>query len=159
MNGTADKDQEDLLRILEAHGQQFLGSFNSKKLKGKRKDNAGESVTEPRKRAKIEHHSEEESSDEWHGFSDSEDNDSRSDEMLERDNMESPEGESLSTVLQWSYLSQLQRLDDEQSSTQIHRKPDIVVFSENNGSSSSTTQPSRAQMKAFMVRRYLQEIH
>ena len=82
MKKSIDKDQEDLLRILEAHGQQFLGSFGSNTLKGKRKDDTT-SAPDARKRAKLEHRSDEGSSDEWQGLG--EDNDSESDASASED--------------------------------------------------------------------------
>ncbi|KAK7696644.1 hypothetical protein QCA50_001302 [Cerrena zonata] len=133
MKPVADPDQEELLRILESHGQQFLGSFDSNTLKGKRRDTAGPSVGPSRKRAKIEHNSEEandsEGSDEWHGFG--EENDSQSDDALETDDED-------------------RVYDAEDVSPRTSGVPDVIVFSENSGSSSTSTQPTKAQMKAFM---------
>ena len=93
MKKNIDKDQEDLLRILEAHGQQFLGSFGSNTLKGKRRDDTT-SAPDSRKRAKLEHHSDEGSSDEWQGLG--EDNDSESDaEASEDDDTDSSQNGTL----------------------------------------------------------------
>ncbi|TFY52114.1 hypothetical protein EVJ58_g10190 [Rhodofomes roseus] len=63
----ADTDKDELLRILENHGQQFLGSFNSPVVMGKRKDTSGVD----RKRTKKQRVREPDPEEEWSGISSS----------------------------------------------------------------------------------------
>lgn len=60
-----DEDQEELLRILESHGKQFLNSFASSVSIGKRKEPSVDEP-EPKKRRLRECSDEEE--EEWGGF-------------------------------------------------------------------------------------------
>ncbi|CAL1702181.1 unnamed protein product [Somion occarium] len=127
-DGVMDKDQEELLRILETHGQQFIGSFDTRVVKGKRKESSG-LVASKQKRRRLEEHSnseeDEEDAEEWHGFSDA--SGSHSDREADDDGAQNG------------------------SRNGLPRKPDLVVFSEQDiSSSTSTSQPSKAQMKAFM---------
>ncbi|KAI0079683.1 hypothetical protein K474DRAFT_1658771 [Panus rudis PR-1116 ss-1] len=64
----SDEEKQRLLRLLESHGQQFLGSFDSDILKGKRKSSP-EASREPKKRLKLnQEQSNEGSEQEWHGI-------------------------------------------------------------------------------------------
>ncbi|KZT74447.1 hypothetical protein DAEQUDRAFT_660597 [Daedalea quercina L-15889] len=118
-------DQDELLRILEARGQQFLSSFASPAIMGKRKDTSN-TDTRCSKKQKIR---EADSEEEWSGIGSSneseaeaESKDSDSDEEIEATSRAGPSSQA-----------------------------DVVVFSENGTMvRSSTSKPSKAQMKAFM---------
>ncbi|KAJ3559839.1 hypothetical protein NM688_g91 [Phlebia brevispora] len=116
-------DRDDLLRILEAHGQQFLSSFESGVLPGKRKFPEQDASTE-RKRRKVEdsRSDDSEADEEWNGFSDS--------------TTEEEEG-----------------IDDEEpiSDTRSPNHPNVIVFSDPTSKAASSSKiVSRAQEKAFM---------
>ncbi|KZT12713.1 uncharacterized protein LAESUDRAFT_733326 [Laetiporus sulphureus 93-53] len=119
-------DQQELLRLLEDHGQQFLGSFASPVVIGKRKGETSDEERQPKKR-KVNDESEEE----WSGFgSNDEDSISDSDEDLD--------GGSAEEI-------------GEQQERNASRRPDVVVFSDQSAkTSTSASQPTKAQMKAFM---------
>ncbi|KAH9938652.1 uncharacterized protein B0H18DRAFT_1112782 [Fomitopsis serialis] len=125
----ANPDKDKLLRALEAHGQQFLGSFASPIVMGKRKDT---SSTEKR-RTKKKRVEEVESEEEWSGIGSSSgsEEDKNVDESGEVDSDEEVEPSS-----QDAFASQA----------------NVVVFSETQSiAGPSTSKPSKAQMKAFMV--------
>ncbi|KAF9820979.1 hypothetical protein IEO21_00956 [Rhodonia placenta] len=117
-------DKDHLIRLLEAHGQQFLGSFKTSSIvKGKRK--ASETETVRQKKQKVE----DESEDEWSGFGNpAEDDEAESEESNDAD------------------------FDDDFSSNQVSAtQPNVVVFSERASQPGSSTQKmNKAQMKAFM---------
>lgn len=76
----AETDKDELLRILESRGQQFLGAFASPVGMGKRKDMSGGDTRQAKKRkARVD------SEEEWFGIgtsSESEDSDIRSESEL-----------------------------------------------------------------------------
>lgn len=144
---------EDLLKLLEAHGQQFLQSFDSPVVIGKRKDTSrlgSDRKQKKSKKAKVVEESEEEAEEEeWTGFG----NDSSSGEEESEDpssgesdgesDEEDAEGSGPEdgmctrpgTPLPAPHLS----TDDDgfryDNQTQSSRRlPDVVVFSEAGGS-------------------------
>ncbi|OJT13338.1 hypothetical protein TRAPUB_10104 [Trametes pubescens] len=116
---------EDLLKLLEAHGQQFLQSFDSPVVIGKRKDtsepNSDRKQKKPKKEKVVEESEEEE---EWTGFG----NNSSSGEESEDG---SPSGESDEEDAEGSGPEDDDngfRYDNQTQSSR--RLPDVVVFSE-----------------------------
>ncbi|TBU40465.1 hypothetical protein BD309DRAFT_927106 [Dichomitus squalens] len=113
---------KDLLKILEAHGQQFLQSFDTPVTIGKRKD--GPTTTEDRSTRK-KNRQEDESEEEWAGIgqgSSSGEEEDSDDEGFDEDDPSGGEGESDDG-------------DDEFTYESGSRQPDIVVFSEASTSS------------------------
>ncbi|KAH9843809.1 uncharacterized protein C8Q71DRAFT_14238 [Rhodofomes roseus] len=124
----ADTDKDELLRILGTHGQQFLGSFNSPVVMGKRKDTSGVD----RKRTKKQRVREPDPEEEWSGISSS--SASEEDEDVEESGQSGSEDESASPAHNGSAV-----------------QANVVVFSETQAiAGPSTSKPSKAQMKAFM---------
>ncbi|OCB87501.1 hypothetical protein A7U60_g5406 [Sanghuangporus baumii] len=125
-----DYNKEDLLALLQAHGQDFLSSFGS----------LPQSSSQPsRKRRKLEpkasnSDADESSDDESTGFDmSSEEDDSDDGDYSEEMNDEEDE----------------QRHDDEFRSDTLQRKqPEVVVFS--GGTQSTGTKMSKYQAKSFM---------
>ncbi len=70
----SDNEKERLLRLLEAHGQQFLGSFGSTAVKGKRKEVSESASSRDNKKRRLSENKAQESEpeEEWNGFSDEE---------------------------------------------------------------------------------------
>ncbi|KAL5487940.1 hypothetical protein ACEPAI_6048 [Sanghuangporus weigelae] len=127
---TTDYDKEDLLALLQSHGQNFLSSFGS----------LPQSSSQPsRKRRKLE--PEESNSDadeasdteltgiEMSSEDDGSDNDEYSEEMNDEEDDERPDDEFRSDALQ-------------------KRQPEVVVFS--GGTQSTGTKMSQSQAKSFM---------
>ncbi|KAI0921897.1 hypothetical protein AcW1_004248 [Taiwanofungus camphoratus] len=128
----AETNQERLLRILEARGQQFLGSFASPVTIGKRKSRGvAEEQRHSRKRKVQEQY------EEWSGFND------HSDQEGDKLTHEVSDGKPLS----------------HHGSSQ---HTNVFVFSDTQpGAGSSSIRPKKAQMKAFMsskVTKLTQEI-
>ncbi|KAL5530315.1 hypothetical protein ACEPAF_6572 [Sanghuangporus sanghuang] len=127
---TTDYNKEDLLALLQAHGQDFLSSFGS----------LPQSSSQPsRKRRKLEpkasnSDADEASDDESTGIEiSSEEDDSDDGDYSEEMNDEEDE----------------QRHDDEFRSDALQRKqPEVVVFS--GGTQSTGTKMSKSQAKSFM---------
>lgn len=90
---------EDLLKILEAHGQQFLHSFDTPVPHGKRKDSPGRDSERITKKKRVEAEYKEESEEEEWATSEEEEEgeekDNGSDDDLEADGS-SDEGEEAS---------------------------------------------------------------
>ncbi|OBZ71798.1 hypothetical protein A0H81_08291 [Grifola frondosa] len=122
-------DQQDLLRILEAHGQQFLESFPSPALNGKRKTEEEEGKKEgkrKRQKTELDQNKSDESEAEWTGF----------DSILSDDEVGEEEEDDPGD-------------EDDQFVYETHlHQPDVVVFSDVQVGSSSKS--VKAQMKAFM---------
>ncbi|THH17947.1 hypothetical protein EW146_g2943 [Bondarzewia mesenterica] len=126
-------EDNELLSILEAHGQSFLNSFSLPQNKGKkRKREAVIEYPDPRKAARAEGLAEdEEISEEWLGF----DTEPRGD--VDSDGSPSSgEHESIQ--------------EDGYSVETPTRMPAVVVFSETQPGSSSVIQSRKVQGKAFM---------
>lgn len=144
---------EDLLKLLEAHGQQFLQSFDSPVVIGKRKDTSqfgSDRKQKKSKKAKVVEESEEEAEEEeWTGFgndsssgdeecedpSSSGESEGESDEDTEGSGPEDGMFIAPGTRLPASHSS----IDDDgfryDNQTQSSRRlPDVVVFSEAGGS-------------------------
>ncbi|PIL36738.1 hypothetical protein GSI_00427 [Ganoderma sinense ZZ0214-1] len=112
---------EDLLKILEAHGQQFLQSFDSRVAMGKRKEGPTSTTARSAKKKKVD---EPESEEEWAGITglgsgSSEEGGSRSSEETsgEDDTDEEEEDDD-------------EDEDDEFTYERGAHQPDVVVFSE-----------------------------
>ncbi|CCM05647.1 uncharacterized protein FIBRA_07877 [Fibroporia radiculosa] len=126
------KNQQDLLQALEAHGQQFLSSFSSPVVLGKRK-NTGDTSSRKTKKEKMQEVYMEE---EWSGIRYS-DEDQSEDE--DEDLVESGFSDVLSDV-----------------PGEVHRSvktnpSNVVVFSdEHSRSAPPAPKMTKAQMKAFM---------
>jgi len=127
-NDMVNTDKDKLLRALEAHGQQFLGSFASPIVMGKRKDI---SSTEKR-RTKRQRTEKVDSEEEWSGIGSSR----KSEEDKDVDESgEADSDEEIESATQNAFASQA----------------NVVVFSETQSiAGPSTSKPSKAQMKAFM---------
>ncbi|EIW61745.1 uncharacterized protein TRAVEDRAFT_70032 [Trametes versicolor FP-101664 SS1] len=127
---------EDLLKLLEAHGQQFLHSFDSPVVIGKRKDTSqfgSDRKQKKSKKAKVVEESEEEAEEEeWTGFG----NDSSSGEEESEDpSSGESDGESDEQDAEGSGPEDDDdgfRYDNQTQSSR--RLPDVVVFSEAGGS-------------------------
>ncbi|KAJ8501465.1 hypothetical protein ONZ51_g584 [Trametes cubensis] len=118
---------EDLLKLLEAHGQQFLQSFDTPVVIGKRKD-AVQSRS-GRKQKKLKKAQEQEvAEEEWTGIgqspSDEDENLSGSDDSLSSGDDDEGEGEDIEDD-DFRYDSQAQGAQKPQT-----KQPDVVVFSE-----------------------------
>ncbi|KAL5508145.1 hypothetical protein ACEPAH_5763 [Sanghuangporus vaninii] len=128
---TKDYNKEDLLALLQAHGQDFLSSFGS----------LPQSSSQPsRKRRKLEPEesnsdADEASDDQSAGFEMSSEEDDSDDGDYSEEMNDGEEDE--------------QRHDDEFRSDTLQRKqPEVVVFS--GGTQSTGTKMSRSQAKSFM---------
>ncbi|TFY77298.1 hypothetical protein EWM64_g6719 [Hericium alpestre] len=125
---------DDLLKILEAHGQSFISSFGDVPPSGKKRRRPAADV-DARATAKAAKLTEEEDEDdEWVGFSKSDSNTEDEDEYEEEYDEEEEEGEDVG---------------DDGSTADAHaaHAPQIVVFEDNRPGPSST---SMAQGRAFM---------
>lgn len=124
-------DKDELLRMLEAHGQQFWGSLGAEAVSGKRKS-SGPTSERKHKKWRVDEVSDhdtvsEELEEEWAGFSG------------EESEEEVPEGEDI----------------DEDSVPHPSAAPDVVVFSDFSATAGpSTLSVSKAQQKAFMVGKF-----
>ncbi|OCH93591.1 hypothetical protein OBBRIDRAFT_811049 [Obba rivulosa] len=124
----ADADKEELLRILESHGQQFLNSFGSSEVAGKRKGSSTEQKRQKDKKRKIEAEQNDDSGDdEWIGFGHTLDQESSG--------VEDQDGE---------------QDDDSRRQDRQPQQPNVVVFSDLPKAGPSNNKASKAQMKAFM---------
>lgn len=65
-------ENDDLLALLEAHGRQFMSSFDSTALPTKRKDTPEAGPSSERKKQKVEEVKEPSDSEEWDGEDDGE---------------------------------------------------------------------------------------
>ncbi|KAH9894238.1 hypothetical protein C8Q73DRAFT_790800 [Cubamyces lactineus] len=118
---------EDVLKLLEAHGQQFLQSFDTPVVIGKRKD-----CVQPkseRKQKKLRKAQEEEvAEDEWTGIgqssSDEDEDTSETDDSLSSEESDDGEGEEIEDD-DFRYDTQAQGSQKPQP-----KQPDVVVFSE-----------------------------
>ncbi|PCH41183.1 hypothetical protein WOLCODRAFT_100005 [Wolfiporia cocos MD-104 SS10] len=122
----SNTDQQQLLRILEAHGQQFLESFSSSVEAGKRKDANHAIPSSSSKRRRVEEESTG-SESEWSGIVSHDDSDGEAEEA------EVQESSS-----------------DDEPRPGPSKQPQVVVFSDQPSTSASASKMSKAQMKAFM---------
>ncbi|THH33727.1 hypothetical protein EUX98_g432 [Antrodiella citrinella] len=115
-------DKEELQRILDAHGQQFLGLFDTSALGTKRKTSPGPSRISGKKRKVV---ASTEEFEEWTGFGGS-----SSDAELEADDAIEP---------------------GEAGHNDIPRQPDVIVFTDvKDKTALAGPTVSKAQLKAFM---------
>lgn len=139
----AETNQERLLRILEARGQQFLGSFASPVTIGKRKSRGvAEEQRHSRKRKVQEQY------EEWSGFND------HSDQEGDKLTHEVSDGSTsiwdiiISVAEANTTFAEVEPLSHHGSSQHTN----VFVFSDTQpGAGSSSIRPKKAQMKAFMV--------
>ncbi|PSR73597.1 hypothetical protein PHLCEN_2v10516 [Hermanssonia centrifuga] len=120
----SDDEKERLLRLLEAHGQQFLGSFGATAVKGKRKEVSEATSSRDNKKRRLSENKAQEPDpeEEWNGFSDEE---------------SSSEAEDDSKGASFSVASS--------------KGPDVFVFSGPiEGAGPSSVAGNRAHQKAFM---------
>ncbi|KII94780.1 hypothetical protein PLICRDRAFT_33591 [Plicaturopsis crispa FD-325 SS-3] len=130
-------DENDLLSILEAHGQQFLSAFSIPESTGKKRRRKLSDQDDSRQ-SKAPRKSEDSASDieheEWTGFgasgSDDEDESQRADDENGAEDFEQE--------------------DDGFVADTSSRKADVVVFSDPRSHASTSNLSSKAQMKAFM---------
>ena len=147
MTDVSGDEAEDLLRILNAHGQQFLSSFDSSVLPLKRRSQDSSAAKSKKCGRQAEELPDEDdgSCEEWAGFSDY-DGDENEDG--------STAGGNDGTVLVClsSSLCILTEHESRRFPETCSRKPDVVVFSEHTSRSSSVDIATiKAQKKAFMV--------
>ncbi|KAI9063360.1 hypothetical protein FKP32DRAFT_1650959 [Trametes sanguinea] len=118
---------EDLLKLLEAHGQQFLQSFDTPVVIGKRKD--VEPSASGRKQKKVKKEVDEDADEEWSGIghsSDEEDTDEDGDEW-DSGSEEDSEGEGDEDEDDdFRYESQA----GPSNPSHTPKQPDVVVFEE-----------------------------
>ncbi|KAI0069090.1 hypothetical protein BV25DRAFT_1925886 [Artomyces pyxidatus] len=128
-------DEQALLSVLNAHGQDFLASFASPSSQGQKRKRVTVAAAGPSSKAARLDDEELEEEEEWLGFGTSA---PASDEGSSNPGeYESDDGEDL--------------VEDDgfTASTSTHA-PNLVVFSDKSQASSSAPRPTKAQMKAFM---------
>lgn len=151
-------DEEELLKILEAHGQQFMESFSSE---GSKKRKIQRDPSPPRK--KVQHNpltdddDEDEDEEEWLGISGGFDDDSQSgseDEgMYEADMFD----------IQLKNVLDFEQDDDGFTGESSNPQTNVTVFADFSSTKTLPSVASKAQMKAFMVsytaQRRLTDLH
>ncbi|EMD41081.1 hypothetical protein CERSUDRAFT_111654 [Gelatoporia subvermispora B] len=125
-------EKEELLRILESHGQQFLGSFGSFAVLGKRKETTAKEKGSKGKKRKIKTEAISER-DEWSGFG------SGPSQLPGESDDEEDQDDELDIPL-----------EDNRPQEGPSSQANVVVFSDPSRAGPSNTKTGKAQMKAFM---------
>lgn len=157
----SDDERDQLLQMLEAHGQQFLASFDYPALGSKRKENAQAGPSSLKKAKKQEEDatdSEANSEDEWSGFGGGDEDEEETEEGEDEEASEDGdvEEEGVSTFTTFVAIELLIRfIFPADVHPTLGRKPDVVQFNElGRGSSSKPAATDRALQKAFMVGKF-----
>ncbi|KAI0676828.1 hypothetical protein C8Q78DRAFT_961219 [Trametes maxima] len=145
---------EDLLKLLEAHGQQFLQSFDSPVVIGKRKETPESKADRKQKKAKLETQASDEEEEEWsgigHAASGEETEDDDDESSLEGD-FDEEDGEEDEDD---DFRFDTQQSDPHSAGGQ--KQPDVVVFSEA-GSSTLVPKSSKSGFMSSKVSKLTQD--
>ncbi|KAI0751323.1 hypothetical protein C8Q80DRAFT_1156638 [Daedaleopsis nitida] len=139
---------DDLLRLLEAHGQQFLQSFETSAVTGKRKETSGQDSERSIKKKRTQADPGREEEEEWMGFGQSADSDDEEDGSGPSEDGESndePDGEDEDDDFTYGNHTAKQT-----------KEPAVVVFTEA-GSSSVITKGSKSGFMSSKVTKLTQE--